>query len=148
MQTLRFAACVLLPLLLGACANDGVHFPRPELYAGRATLWAEAVDVELIVQNASEAPMWLRRLDLTLSAAGQPIAAGVWEGDRQIDPASSVLLGVNLPLVEGASPPPGDAPGDLLVGARYARSGVIGVLGGEGHEYRVPIVVRRGREEE
>ncbi|HZW09541.1 MAG TPA: hypothetical protein VFF69_06540 [Phycisphaerales bacterium] len=143
LSALSLALCALL----AACANDAVHFPRPDLYAGRATSWPEAADVEVIAQNRTDAPLWLRRLDLTLSVGGDPLAAGLWEGDRQIDAGSGVLLGISLPMIEGASAPPADAPGSLEVTARYARSGVIGLLGGETHTYTLPIVIRRGVEQ-
>lgn len=140
-------ALLLLPLAaLAGCAENGLHFPRPSFVAGNVTAWTEAVDVDLLARNGTEAPLWLRRLDLTLSAAGAPLALGVWEGDRQVDPGSAVLLGINLPLTEDAAPPPTDTPGDLTIRARYARSGVVGLLGGETHTFELPVVIRRGVE--
>lgn len=147
LYSLLSALSLALCALLGACGNDGVHFPRPSLYANSATLGPEAVDVELVAQNGTDAPLWIRRLDLALSAGGEPLAAGAWEGDRQIDPGSSVLLDIGLPLIEDAALPPADSPGSLDVTARYARSGVIGLLGGETHTFTLPVTIRRGADQ-
>lgn len=136
---------VLAAALLGGCSNDPVHFARPNLYAGKAALWERGVDLEIIAQNASDTPMWIRRFDLTLEAAEVTLASGVWEGDRQIDPGASVLFGINIPVAEGAALPAADTPAKLYVHTRYARSGVIGLLGGEQFDSDLPLVLRRGQ---
>ncbi len=136
----------------GGGAVGGLHFPRPSLYAARATLpvlsgpatTADNVRVEFLAANATGAPLWLRRMSITLKVGESPLASGNWEGDRQIDPGTSLLLDVSLPMVEGAEVRPlvgvDASEGTLVVEARYARSGLLGLMGGEGFLYTLPVV--------
>ncbi|MBK7403935.1 MAG: hypothetical protein IPJ41_04715 [Phycisphaerales bacterium] len=133
------------PAILGGCSNDPVHFARPDLFAGKATLWDKGVDLEVIAANNSDTPMWIRRFDLSIEAAEADIATGVWEGERQIDPGASVLFGINIPVAESAPLPPTDTPATLHLRTQYARSGVIGLLGGERFDTDLPLVLRRGQ---
>ncbi len=151
----------------GSGAAGGLHLPRPSLYAARATLptlsgpatTADNVRVEFLAANSTGAPLWLRRMSITLSVDDGGLAAGSWEGDRQIDPGTSLLLDVSLPMVEGAEIGVGVGGGDeaitvpgaghsgsrhaagtLTVKARYARSGLLGLMGGESYTYTLPVV--------
>jgi hypothetical protein len=138
----------LLPLLLlTACSGEGPHFPRPTLSAARATLPGHdapnpAAQIELLALNATDAPLWLRRLDITLTAQGVDLAAGIWDGSQRIDPGASVMLDIALPLLDAAPLPTTDTPAQLTIRSRYARSGVLGILGGETHTYELPIPLR------
>ena len=133
------------------CGSGGLHLPRPDLYATRATIdparpHPSAVAVELLAENATDGPLWLRRLDITLASQGADLAAGIWDGNRLIDPDTSVLLVLSLPLLEsGASPatlPTTDTPGTLHITTHYARSGILGLMGGESFTYELPVVIR------
>jgi hypothetical protein len=138
----------LLPLLLlTACSGEGPHFPRPTLSAARATLPGQdtpnpAAQVELLALNATDAPLWLRRLDITLTAQGVDLAAGIWDGSQRIDPGASVMLDIALPHHHPPPHPTTDTPRQVTVRSRYARSGVLGILGGETHTYELPIPIR------
>lgn len=149
---------------LGGCASSGgdgtgggIHLPRPLLRASVAHLpvlsgpatTTDNATVEILAINPTDAPLWLRRLTITLARDEQRIAAGAWEGERQLDPGTSVLLDVSLPLVEGvtyktltADGRPSDTPDGLLtVETRYARSGLIGLIGGETYTYTLPVTL-------
>lgn len=137
----------------GGGGGGGMHLPRPGFHAARATLpplagpasTSDIVGVEFLASNATGAPLWLREMSLTLSAGESTLAAGEWEGDRQIDPGTSLLLDVSLPMLDRASVLPGLGQGGdvdggtLTVRARYARSGLIGLMGGESHTYTLPV---------
>lgn len=140
---LRAPYLLTLSALLFGCSGEGVHLPRPDLRAARATISQPAAPavVELLAQNPTDAPLWLRRLDITLSAQGSPIAAGIWEGDRLIDPGARILLDLSLPLIDNAPIPTTDTRGNLLVKTRYARSGILGVMGGETFTYELPVLI-------
>lgn len=142
----RALTLLLLPLLLlSACSSEGPHFPRPDIRAARVTLPADPTadaQVELLARNATDAPLWIKRLDITLAADGADIATGAWDGSRLIDPGTTVLLDIALPLVGGAILPAADTTGDLTVNAHYARSGIIGLMGGESHTYELAIPIR------
>lgn len=142
---LRTAVFIGLAALLLGCSNSGgggFHLPRPDLLARGATLGPAGATVEVLSRNATDAPLWIRRLDVTLSADGTDLAAGTWEGDRLIDPGTSSLLAISLPLLEGSTLPAGDTMGSLSVETRYARSGVLGLLGGESFTYTLPVLIR------
>ncbi|MDQ7013597.1 MAG: hypothetical protein Q9O74_06830 [Planctomycetota bacterium] len=136
----------------GSGAVGGLHFPRPSLYAARATLpvlsgpatTADSVRVEFLAANSTGAPLWLRRMSITLAVDESELAAGSWEGDRQIDPGTSLLLDISLPMVEGgeigALVGVDASEGRLTVKARYARSGLLGLMGGESFTYTLPVV--------
>lgn len=139
----------------GPGGGGGMHLPRPVLRAstvqmprleGPATHADNAV-VEILAVNPTDAPLWIRRLSMTLAADDRQLAAGNWEGDREIDPGTSVLLEVSLPMVEGAALPGvaqgGPQDGLLTVETRYARSGLIGLMGGESHRYQLPVRIER-----
>lgn len=140
------AVLTLIPvLLLTACSGEGPHLPRPTLSATRATLpVAPGTDarIELLALNATDAPLWLRRLDITLTSQGIDLAAGIWDGSQLIDSGRSVVLDIGLPVLDDAPLPTTDTPGTITVRSRYSRSGVLGVLGGEQHTYELPIPIR------
>ncbi|MFG0243025.1 MAG: hypothetical protein ACF8R9_09585 [Phycisphaerales bacterium JB054] len=133
----------------GSGGAGGFHLPRPVLRANVAhlpTLSGPATTddnarVEILAINPTDAPLWLRKLSITLRHNERALAAGDWQGDRQIDPGTSVLLDISLPLVEGAQPPAGGTAGMLTVETRYARSGLIGLMGGESHTYTLPVTL-------
>lgn len=136
----------------GSGGAGGFHLPRPVLRAsvahvptlsGPATIDDNA-RVEILAINPTDAPLWLRRLSVTLRHNERVLAAGDWQGDRQIDPGTSVLLDVSLPLVEGAQTPAGGSEGMLTVETRYARSGLIGLMGGESHIFTLPVRLTTG----
>ncbi len=52
------------------------------------------------------------------------------------------MLDIALPLLDAAPLPTTDTPGQVTVRSRYARSGVLGILGGETHTYELPIPIR------
>ncbi len=142
---LRSAVFFGLTALLLGCGNSGgggFHLPRPVLLARGAALTSSSATVEILSRNATDAPLWIRRLDVTLSAGGTDFAAGTWEGNRLIDPGTSSLLALSLPLLEGTAPPASDTMGSLSVETRYARSGVLGLLGGESFTYTLPVLIR------
>ncbi|VAX36352.1 hypothetical protein MNBD_PLANCTO03-740 [hydrothermal vent metagenome] len=146
---LRAVILLLSFILLPGCGSGGLHLPRPDLYASLATIDPPqgrhppaAVTVEFLAKNATDAPLWLRRLDITLTSHGADLAAGIWDGNRLIDPGTSLFLEVSLPLLEPPILPTTDTPGSLLVKTRYARSGILGLMGGESFTYELPIVVR------
>ena len=136
----------------GSGGTGGFHLPRPVLRASTAhvpTLSGPATTddnarIEILAINPTDAPLWLRRLSVTLRHNERVLAAGDWQGDRQIDPGTSVLLDISLPLVEGAQPPLPPADGMLTVESRYARSGLIGLMGGESHTYTLPVRLTTG----
>lgn len=136
----------------GSGGAGGFHLPRPVLRASTAhvpTLPSPATTddnarVEILAINPTDAPLWLRRLSVILRHGERTLAAGDWQGDRQIDPGTSVLLDISLPLVEGAQPPQPPADGMLTVESRYARSGLIGLMGGESHTYTLPVRLTTG----
>jgi len=132
--------------LLGGC-QSGLHLPRPRFYASDAEIIADqsAVDVELVARNATQAPMWIRKVDLQLDAQSQQLAHGLWTGDRRIESGTSVLLAIRLGLTEGAILPEKETPGELAVVLRYARSGLIGLMGGESFSTTVPVVIRHAQ---
>ncbi len=143
---LRTAILLTLTLLLGCntTGSGGFHLPRPDLIARAATITPDTAVVEILSRNPTNAPLWLRRLDITLSANGADLAAGIWEGDRLIDAGTSILLDISLPRIEGVTLPadtPASTQGILLVNTRYARSGVLGLLGGESFTYKLPILI-------
>ena len=125
----------------GTGTRGGLHFPRPGLDAHGATIAGGAASVEILTRNPTDAPLWIRRLEVTLSAEGAALASGQWEGDRLIDPGTSVLLDLSLPLIEGAARPGPEVPGRLTVTTRYARSGLLGLLGGESFTYELPVAI-------
>lgn len=157
-HTLAAGALAGLALLATGCQNPGagVSLPHPEFVATSATLPAttgaattnDNAKVNLLATNPTDAPLWLRSLNLALTddatAADDAIARGSWEGDRQIDPGGSVLLDLSIPMVAGAELPEEASTGVLAVEAGFARSGVIGVLGGQTRSYTLPITLATG----
>lgn len=150
-QRLLLAALALAaPLGCASDADSPIHFPRPALRAGpaavpdlsgRAATTDDNARIDILAANPTEAPLWLRRLTMRLEAEGETIAAGEWAGDRQIDPGTSLLLEVSLPMAAGAPTPGPGTRATLNVRAHYARSGVIGLLGGETHTYDLPLTI-------
>ena len=142
MNTLTRLLALLLTTLLTACSNSPVHLPRPEFRATVAALPPpDPATLQLLALNPTDAPLWLRRLDITLSTDDTPLAAGEWEGNRQIDAGTAALLDLSLPLLPNAPHPTADTPGSLLIHTRYARSGILGLLGGETNTYTIPITL-------
>ena len=134
-------------LVLGSgCSGEGPHFGRPGLRATGAFVPAGGAEgdarVELLADNPTEAPLWVRRLDVTLSADGEDLARGVWEGSREIASGTAVLLDIALPVVEGAAMPAVETTGSVRVETRFARSGILGLMGGEGHTYELGVRIK------